>query len=111
MGVCVRPLMPNEVMSSWGITVTALLATLEATANTVNVNECESGLCRNGGVCTDLEANNSYLLVPTKVTGIVTQGAKDFGRVQFVLSYKLAYINDGLRWTMYPEEAHHKDKV
>ncbi|XP_055791990.1 EGF-like repeat and discoidin I-like domain-containing protein 3 isoform X1 [Salvelinus fontinalis] len=51
------------------------------------------------------------LLVPTKVTGVVTQGAKDFGRVQFVRSYKLAYSNDGLRWTTYQDQTQHKDKV
>uniref|UniRef100_A0A665T8M1 EGF-like repeats and discoidin I-like domains 3a n=1 Tax=Echeneis naucrates TaxID=173247 RepID=A0A665T8M1_ECHNA len=37
------------------------------------------------------------LLVPTKVTGVITQGAKDFGHVQFVGSYKVAYSNDGER--------------
>lgn len=51
------------------------------------------------------------LLVPTKVTGIITQGAKDFGRVQFVGSYKVAYSNDGERWNIYQDEKQQKDKV
>ncbi|KAB1281820.1 EGF-like repeat and discoidin I-like domain-containing protein 3 [Camelus dromedarius] len=50
------------------------------------------------------------LLVPTKVTGIITQGAKDFGHVQFVGSYKLAYSNDGEHWTVYQDEKQRKDK-
>lgn len=51
------------------------------------------------------------LLLPTKVTGIITQGAKDFGHVQFVGSYKLAYSNDGEYWTVYQDEKQRKDKV
>lgn len=51
------------------------------------------------------------LLVPTKVTGIITQGAKDFGHVQFVGSYKLAYSDDGEHWTVYQDEKQRKDKV
>ncbi|EPY85499.1 hypothetical protein CB1_000373004 [Camelus ferus] len=51
------------------------------------------------------------LLVPTKVTGIITQGAKDFGHVQFVGSYKLAYSNDGEHWTVYQDEKQRKDKA
>ncbi|KAF7250260.1 EGF-like repeat and discoidin I-like domain-containing protein 3 [Varanus komodoensis] len=51
------------------------------------------------------------LLVPTKVTGIITQGAKDFGHVQFVGSYKLAYSNDGDHWTIYQDEKQKKDKA
>ncbi|XP_025023304.1 EGF-like repeat and discoidin I-like domain-containing protein 3 [Python bivittatus] len=51
------------------------------------------------------------LLVPTKITGIITQGAKDFGHVQFVGSYKLAYSNDGEHWTIYQDEKQKKDKV
>lgn len=49
--------------------------------------------------------------VPTKITGIITQGAKDFGHVQFVGSYKLAFSNDGERWHIYQDEKQKKDKV
>ncbi|KAL2092370.1 hypothetical protein ACEWY4_012168 [Coilia grayii] len=48
--------------------------------------------------------------VPTKITGIITQGAKDFGHVQFVGSYKVAYSNDGERWLIYQDEKQRKDK-
>ncbi|XP_073771364.1 EGF-like repeat and discoidin I-like domain-containing protein 3 isoform X7 [Danio rerio] len=50
------------------------------------------------------------LLIPTKVTGIITQGAKDFGHVQFVGSFKLAFSNDGEKWIIYQDEKQHKDK-
>ncbi|KAF0033758.1 hypothetical protein F2P81_013824, partial [Scophthalmus maximus] len=50
------------------------------------------------------------LLVPTKVTGVITQGAKDFGHVQFVGSYKVAYSNDGERWKVYQDQKQGKDK-
>lgn len=51
------------------------------------------------------------MLVPTKITGVITQGAKDFGHVQFVGSYKLAFSNDGERWHIYQDEKQKKDKV
>lgn len=51
------------------------------------------------------------MLVPTKITGIITQGAKDFGHVQFVGSYKIAFSNDGERWHIYQDEKQKKDKV
>ncbi|KAG7251451.1 hypothetical protein CRUP_007792, partial [Coryphaenoides rupestris] len=50
------------------------------------------------------------MLVPTKITGVITQGAKDFGHVQFVGSYKVAYSNDGEQWTVYQDEKQGKDK-
>ncbi|XP_071754864.1 EGF-like repeat and discoidin I-like domain-containing protein 3 [Centroberyx gerrardi] len=51
------------------------------------------------------------LLDPTKITGVITQGARDFGLVQFVGSYKLAYSDDGISWTVYQDESQHTDKV
>lgn len=51
------------------------------------------------------------MLRPTKITGVITQGAKDFGHVQFVGSYKLAYSNNGERWFIYQDEKQKKDKV
>lgn len=67
-------------------------------------------------LCTDIFLSVSSLSqvdlrVPTKVTGIITQGAKDFGHVQFVGSYKLAYSNNGERWKVYQDEKQGKDKV
>jgi hypothetical protein len=43
-------------------------------------------------------------LIPTKVTGIITQGAKHFGHVQFVSSYKLVYSSDRELWMLYQDE-------
>ncbi|XP_007653088.2 lactadherin isoform X1 [Cricetulus griseus] len=43
------------------------------------------------------------------VTGIITQGARDFGQVQYVASYKVAHSNDGVEWTIYKEQG--TDKV
>lgn len=51
------------------------------------------------------------MLRPTKITGVITQGAKDFGHVQFVGSYKVAYSNNGERWFIYQDEKQKKDKV
>ncbi|XP_055479565.1 lactadherin isoform X1 [Psammomys obesus] len=39
-----------------------------------------------------------------QVTGIITQGARDFGHIQYVASYKVAHSNDGMKWTMYEEQ-------
>ncbi|XP_078251700.1 EGF-like repeat and discoidin I-like domain-containing protein 3, partial [Rhinoraja longicauda] len=50
------------------------------------------------------------LLIPTKVTGVITQGAKDFGHIQFVGSYKVAYSNDGKKWSIYKDDKQQKDK-
>ncbi|XP_032416757.1 EGF-like repeat and discoidin I-like domain-containing protein 3 isoform X2 [Xiphophorus hellerii] len=35
-----------------------------------------------------------------QLTGIITQGAKDFGVVQFVSEFKVAYSNDGESWSI-----------
>ncbi|XP_051004713.1 lactadherin isoform X2 [Acomys russatus] len=41
---------------------------------------------------------------PKTVSGIITQGARDFGTIQYVASYKMAYSNDGVHWTVYEEQ-------
>lgn len=46
-----------------------------------------------------------------RLTGIVTQGAKDFGVVQFVSVFKVVYSNDGESWSTVKEENTGKDKV
>nr|XP_015198784.1 PREDICTED: lactadherin isoform X2 [Lepisosteus oculatus] len=51
------------------------------------------------------------LETPKRITGIITQGAKDFGNVQFVSSFKVAYSDDGQSWTIYKDEKTRKDKV
>ncbi|XP_048114611.1 EGF-like repeat and discoidin I-like domain-containing protein 3 isoform X1 [Alosa alosa] len=51
------------------------------------------------------------MLLPTKVTGIITQGSKYFGHVQFVGSYKLAFSSDGEKWIVYQDESQQKDKI
>ncbi|XP_045427970.1 lactadherin isoform X4 [Pipistrellus kuhlii] len=38
-----------------------------------------------------------------QVAGIVTQGARDFGSIQYVAAYKVAHSSDGRRWTEYKE--------
>ncbi|KAM9183218.1 lactadherin isoform 1-T1 [Dugong dugon] len=38
-----------------------------------------------------------------QVTGIITQGARDFGYIQYVAAYKVAYSDDGVNWTEYKE--------
>lgn len=46
-----------------------------------------------------------------RLTGIITQGAKDFGVVQFVSVFKVAYSNDGESWSLVKEESSGDDKV
>lgn len=46
-----------------------------------------------------------------RITGIITQGAKDFGVVQFVSEFKVAYSNDGKSWTVVKEENTDNEKV
>ncbi|XP_071757583.1 lactadherin-like isoform X1 [Centroberyx gerrardi] len=46
-----------------------------------------------------------------RLTGIITQGAKDFGVVQFVSMFKVAYSNDGQSWSMVKEEDSGNDKI
>ncbi|KAM9311100.1 lactadherin isoform 2-T2 [Gastrophryne carolinensis] len=46
-----------------------------------------------------------------KITGIVTQGAKDFGNIQYVESFKVAYSNDGSTWNIYQDKRAKQDKV
>lgn len=46
-----------------------------------------------------------------RLTGIITQGAKDFGVVQFVSVFKMAYSNDGESWSTVKEEDTGNDKV
>ncbi|XP_036440212.1 milk fat globule EGF and factor V/VIII domain containing a [Colossoma macropomum] len=49
---------------------------------------------------------------PKRITGIITQGAKDFGVVQFVSAFKVAYSDDGQSWTVIKEQQSNKtDKV
>lgn len=46
-----------------------------------------------------------------RLTGIITQGAKDFGVVQFVSVFKVAYSNDGESWSIVKDENTGSDKV
>lgn len=46
-----------------------------------------------------------------RLTGIITQGAKDFGVVQFVSLFKVAYSNDGESWSTVKEDNTTNDKV
>lgn len=42
------------------------------------------------------------------MTGIITQGARDFGHIQYVASYKVAHSDDGVQWTVYKEQGTNK---
>uniref|UniRef100_A0A7M4G1Z8 Milk fat globule EGF and factor V/VIII domain containing n=1 Tax=Crocodylus porosus TaxID=8502 RepID=A0A7M4G1Z8_CROPO len=46
-----------------------------------------------------------------KVTGIVTQGARDFGHIQYVAAYKVAYSDDGRSWTLYKDSQTNTTKI
>uniref|UniRef100_A0A1A8I2G2 Milk fat globule-EGF factor 8 protein n=1 Tax=Nothobranchius kuhntae TaxID=321403 RepID=A0A1A8I2G2_NOTKU len=51
------------------------------------------------------------LLSPKKVTGIITQGAKDFGTIQFITFFKVAQSNNGRFWTTVKDQTTGKDKI
>lgn len=51
------------------------------------------------------------LASPKRVTGIITQGAKDFGTVQFVTAFKVSYSNDGRSWTVVKDKTTNTDTV
>ncbi|TNM90853.1 EGF-like repeat and discoidin I-like domain-containing protein 3 isoform X2 [Takifugu flavidus] len=46
-----------------------------------------------------------------RISGIITQGAKDFGVVQFVSVFKVMYSNDGESWNTVKEENVGNDKL
>ncbi|KAM9408627.1 lactadherin-like isoform 3-T3 [Pholidichthys leucotaenia] len=46
-----------------------------------------------------------------RLTGIITQGAKDFGVVQFVSVFKVAYSNDGESWSTAKDETTGNDQL
>ncbi|XP_072474089.1 lactadherin isoform X2 [Notamacropus eugenii] len=48
---------------------------------------------------------------PKRVTGIITQGARDFGNIQYVSAYKVAYSNDSRSWTVYKERRTNSSKI
>lgn len=45
------------------------------------------------------------------MTGIVTQGARDFGHIQYVAAYKVAYSDNGTSWTVYRDSQTNSTKV
>ncbi|XP_026992700.1 milk fat globule EGF and factor V/VIII domain containing a [Tachysurus fulvidraco] len=48
---------------------------------------------------------------PKRITGIITQGAKDFGVVQFVSAFKIAYSDDGQSWSIVKDATNRVDKI
>ncbi|XP_058150648.1 lactadherin isoform X2 [Dasypus novemcinctus] len=52
-----------------------------------------------------------FLGSPMRLTGIITQGARDFGHNQFVAAYKVAYSDDGKNWTEYKESGATESKI
>ncbi|XP_054999426.1 lactadherin [Sorex araneus] len=46
-----------------------------------------------------------------QVTGIITQGARDFGHVQYVAAYKIAHSDNGQNWTEYHEQGSTESKI
>ena len=45
------------------------------------------------------------------MTGIITQGARDFGHIQYVAAYKVAYSDNGTSWTLYRDGQTNSTKV
>ncbi|XP_071782422.2 coagulation factor V [Centroberyx gerrardi] len=47
----------------------------------------------------------------TKITGIITQGAKSLGKEMYVISYALEYSNDGIHWNQYSDDEDYMSKT
>ncbi|XP_071395821.1 coagulation factor V [Centroberyx affinis] len=47
----------------------------------------------------------------TKITGIITQGAKSLGKEMYVISYALQYSDDGIRWNQYSDDEDYMSKT
>ncbi|XP_023653560.1 lactadherin-like [Paramormyrops kingsleyae] len=48
---------------------------------------------------------------PKRISGIITQGAKDFGVVRFVSAFKVAYSTDGQTWSVIEDPETKTDKI
>ncbi|XP_056273289.1 milk fat globule EGF and factor V/VIII domain containing b [Pseudoliparis swirei] len=48
---------------------------------------------------------------PKKITGVITQGAKDFGSVQFVTAFKVSHSDDGHTWTVVQDPTTGSDQI
>ncbi|KAM3862284.1 coagulation factor V [Diretmus argenteus] len=46
-----------------------------------------------------------------KITGIITQGAKSFGKEMYVISFALQYSDDGIRWNPYSDDEDYMSKT
>ncbi|XP_038602347.1 lactadherin isoform X2 [Tachyglossus aculeatus] len=46
-----------------------------------------------------------------RVTGIITQGARDFGHIQYVAAYRVAHSDDGKTWTEYQDSITKSAKI
>ncbi|XP_028921673.1 lactadherin isoform X2 [Ornithorhynchus anatinus] len=46
-----------------------------------------------------------------QVTGIITQGARDFGHIQYVAAYRVAHSDDGKTWTEYQDSITKDTKI
>ncbi|XP_030173270.1 lactadherin isoform X1 [Lynx canadensis] len=46
-----------------------------------------------------------------QVTGIITQGARDFGHIQYVAAYRVAYSNNSMNWTEYRDQGALDSKI
>lgn len=69
-------------------------------------------VCSHTAVCFNVTPSAQVdLESPKKVSGIITQGAKDFGSVQFVTAFKVAHSDDGQSWTTVKDETTRTDKV
>uniref|UniRef100_A0A8C4NGL3 EGF like repeats and discoidin domains 3 n=1 Tax=Eptatretus burgeri TaxID=7764 RepID=A0A8C4NGL3_EPTBU len=51
------------------------------------------------------------LLRPRKVTGVVIQGARDFGKAQFVRAFRVSYSDDGSHWLLHSDDHTKRPKL
>ncbi|XP_053318368.1 lactadherin isoform X2 [Spea bombifrons] len=117
MSGCSEPLgMRSHLISDKQITASSVYKTWGLDAFTWYPHFARLDKIGKSNAWTALENNHSEWLqidleVPKKISGIVTQGAKDFGNIQYVEAFKVAYSDNGTTWIIYQDSHTKTDKV
>ncbi|KAM4747564.1 lactadherin isoform 2-T2 [Rhinophrynus dorsalis] len=114
---CSDPLgMKSQIISDKQITASSVFKTWGIDGFTWHPHYARLDKIGKTNAWTALENNQTEWLqidlrFPKKITGIITQGAKDFGHIQYVEAFKMAYSNDGSSWIIYKDSRTKTDKV
>ncbi|XP_063781849.1 lactadherin isoform X1 [Pseudophryne corroboree] len=114
---CSDPLgMKSHLISDKQITASSIFKTWGMDVFTWHPHYARLDKIGKSNAWTPLQNNQSQWLqidlrIPKKITGIVTQGAKDFGNIQYVEAFKVAYSDNGSTWIVYQDSRTKTDKV